>query len=197
MTFDLQQREHFDQDFHNLNMEGHSFSAIEFDACKFTTCILSSTKFQKCTFLNCQFTNCNLTVAQFHYCRFVDVKFANCKLPGIDWTLLNWDALCGNLQFLQCQLDDSSFYGLELPDSTMTDCQLKRVDFTNADFSRSNFCNSVLTDSIFCSTNLSYTLFSGAHDYNIDIRQNTLIGASFSRNESTNLLLSMGIELVD
>ncbi|MFT7561434.1 MAG: fluoroquinolone resistance protein [Flavobacteriales bacterium] len=197
MSFDIEQREHYDCDYHGLSLDGQILQSLEFEACRFTACNFSGAKIQGCKFLDCSFVNCNLNVVSLSYSCLIDVIFESCKLRGIDWTLLNWDALGGGVQFKECQLDESSFYGLDLPATKMAACQIRDVDFSEENFSRTDFSGSDLAGSTFRSTNLSASNFSGALDYNIDIRMNTLKGTTFSRGEATNLLLSMGVDLVD
>ncbi len=71
------------------------------------------------------------------------------------------------------------------------------VDFREGDFSNANFTYTDFTGCLFGNTNLTGADFSDATGYDIDIYQNVIKRAKFSRFEAVRLLDSLEIELVD
>ncbi|NQY26347.1 MAG: pentapeptide repeat-containing protein [Piscirickettsiaceae bacterium] len=191
--------EYWSENFKNLDFSGQEISSKEFDGCTFEKCNFSEATFKRCNFVDCEFINCNLSIVKMEYSTFSDVCFKDSKLIGINWTQAAWPGLIftSPIKFYKSILNESSFYGLSLQDLVLEECKAHNVDFREGDFSNSNFTHTELSGSIFANTNLSGADFSEATDYDIDIYQNILKKAKFSRFEAIRLLDSLEIELVD
>jgi uncharacterized protein YjbI with pentapeptide repeats len=174
-------------------------SELEFEACDFIECNFTATRFKKCRFIECTFTRCNLSLVQVSQSQFTDVIFNECKLVGVDWTRAAWPKLVFSvaLQFTQCILHDSSFFGLNLDEITIDACKAHDVDFREGRFRRAILSGTDFTHSLFAKTDLSGADFTDASDYDIDIFNNNISKAKFSRDEAIRLLNSLDIELVD
>ena len=197
---DLEDKDEFwSQGFKELDLSGQTISAREFDGCTFNNCNFSETTLARCNFVDCEFSNCNFSIADIQYSKFSEVVFSECKLVGINWTKVSWPSvlLASPLKFFKCVINDSSFYGLSLPELVLEECRALNVDFREGDFSNANFTYTDLAGSQFGRTNLSGADFSEASNYDIDILQNKVEGAKFSRFEATRLLEAFGIELAD
>lgn len=191
--------EYCSESFVNLNLTGICLEQKEFEDCTFKQCDFSEACFKHCKFIDCEFLQCNLSLIKLEYSKFSGVIFTESKLIGINWTQAQWPRLLFNspITFYQSILNDSSFYGLSLQEMVMEGCKVHHVDFREGNFSKSNFSHSDFTESLFNSTDLSHADFSGASDYTIDIYNNILKGAKFSRFEAERLLYCLDIELVD
>ena len=181
--------------------EGQSLtiSDTEFEDCEFNDCDFSSAIFTRCKFLNCSFNRCNLSLMKLPYSQFFEVDFVECKLVGIDWTRAAWPSfnLCSELTFTRCILNDASFFGLSLNELKLEECKLYEVDFREGDFSNSVMTYCDFTNSLFMRTNLKNVDFTESENFNIDILQNTVSKAKFSRYAALALLEELDIELVD
>lgn len=133
------------------------------------------------------------------YSGFADVSFNHSKIIGVDWTRAAWQKLVFNapIKFKECLLNDSSFYGLVFNELIIENCKAIHVDFGEADLSSACFMNTDFSHSTFSQTNISGADFSGAENYTINIYNNNIRNAKFSRFESIGLLESLDIELVD
>ncbi len=185
--------------FVDLELENESLDGIEFEYCVFKDCNFKAAHFDRCTFLDCRFVHCDLSLSNLGYSRFSEVGFEDCKLLALDWTKVSWSTFVPRsvLSFLRCQLSNSNFYGLSLAEIEMTECRAHDVDFQEADLNASNFSETDFASSLFQNTDLSSANFCGAYNYTIDIQNNKVKGASFSRLEATSLLESLGIVLAD
>jgi fluoroquinolone resistance protein len=185
--------------FRGLDAAGASYSGIVFENCNFENSNFSATRFYKCKFVECVFTNSNLSNIKVDYSKFVDVIFNQCKLVGVDWTKADWPRFnfTSPLKFSECVINDSSFFGLNLRELQLEYCRVHDVDFRNGNFAKANFTFSDFTHSLFMKTNLKETDFSEAEHYDIDIFNNEITAARFSRHEAIRLLNSLDIELVD
>jgi len=191
-------------DYYAVNFEGLDCAEIEieakeFDNCTFTKCDFSEAHFKKCKFIECDFVNCNLSLAKVEYSSFADVTFRNSKLIGIDWTTVAWSNLVKEapVRFYQSIVNDCSFYGLCLQELVLEECKAHGVDFREGDFTGSNFTFTDLSGCLFGNCRLVGVDFSGAVNYGIDVYQNDIKGAKFSRFEALRLLDSLEVELVD
>jgi fluoroquinolone resistance protein len=185
--------------FNNVSVINKEMGNLEFDGCQFIDCNFTDSLFKKCRFIECTFTRCNLSVTKVSQSQFTDVIFDECKLVGIDWTRASWPKLVFSvaLKFKQCILNDSSFFGLNLDEITIEECKAHDVDFRDGRFRRAIFTGTDFTHSLFAKTDLSGADFTDASDYDIDIFNNNISKAKFSRYEAIRLLNSLDIELVD
>jgi fluoroquinolone resistance protein len=191
--------EYWSETFSGLNISGTEIAAKEFDGCTFRECDFSEATFTRCNFVDCEFIKCNLSIVKIEYSKFSDVLFRESKLIGINWTKVSWPGLIftAPVKFYKSILNDCSFYGLALQDLVIEECKAHSVDFREGDFSNANFTYTDFSGSFFVNTNLSGTDFAEATDYDIDVFQNTIKRARFSRFEAVRLLDSLEIELVD
>lgn len=191
--------EYLSKSFDTIDAAGKSFTGVIFENCAFDNSNFSEVRFYKCKFVDCEFTNTNLSNIKVDYSKFLDVKFTACKLVGVDWTKADWPRFnfTSPLKFTQCILNDTSFFGLNLAELQLEHCKVHDVDFRNGNFSKANFTYSDFTNSLFMKTNLKETDFSEAVNYNIDIFNNEITAARFSRHEAVRLLDCLDIELLD
>lgn len=191
--------QYFEIAFEKLLVPNGHYKDCEFEECQFSDCDFSGTTFEKCKFLNCLFERCNLSLVGFLHSRLFDVKYQDSKLVGIDWTRADWAAyhLDFELSFQRCILNDSSFFGLTLNNLVLDECKLHDVDFREGDFRDSSMTYSDFAHSIFMRTNLQRVDFSESTGFAINVLENQVKEAKFSRYEALSLLESLGIELVD
>ncbi len=191
--------EYCSERFKNLDFSGAEVFSKRFENCTFEECDFSEAVFKKCDFVDCAFIGCNLSNVKVEYSKFSDVCFQESKLIGVDWTKAAWSQLIlsSPVKFYKSIINDSSLYGLSLRDLVVEECKAHNVDFREGDFSNSNFTCSDLSGCLFANTNLSGADFSEATGYDINIYNNTIKNAKFSRFEAIRLLDSLEIELVD
>jgi len=187
------------ENFHDLKYQQGDIRSVTFEECTFIECDFSESTFDECQFVDCQFIKCNLSLVNLKQSRFTDVGFEDCKVIGVDWTKAAWPniALFSPVKFTKSTLNDCTFFGLSLKEVVIEECQVREVDFREGDFSESNFTYTDFSNSLFNNTNLAGVDFSEAINYTIDIFQNEIKGAKFSRTEAISLLDSLDIELID
>ena len=173
----------------------HSFSEEDiqsrvFEECEFINCSFIGCKFEKCRFLNCKFIECDLSTIIPMNCQFTEVQFIKCKAIGIDWTKAQ---RIKKLSFSECLLNYSNFRLLKLAGIKIIKCEAKEVDFIEVDLSDGDFKNTDFEQSVFFKTNLTKADFSGARNYLIDIKTNTLKKTRFSLPEAMSLLTNLDI----
>jgi fluoroquinolone resistance protein len=198
-TIDHDHAEFISINFKGLILVEEELSEKEFDGCTFETCDFTDATLKNCIFVDCHFINCNLSLVKLGYSQFRDVIFEGSKLIGVDWTSAYWPilTLTAPVKFIQCILNNSSFFKLNLQELVIEECKAHEVDFREGDFGEANFTFTDFTHSLFGKTNLRNADFTDASNYNIDVYQNELKNAKFSRLEAVNLLVSLGIKLVD
>lgn len=191
--------EYWSEVFEGIDVSNTELNSIEFEGCTFHKCDFSEATFNRCKFIDCEFQHCNLSLLRLDYSVFSDVVFIDSKIIGVDWTKVTWPKLSfkSPISFQRCLLNDSSFYGLTLGELLIENCKANGVDFREADLNQAQFIDTELTHSFFAQTNLRGADFSGATNYTIDIYNNNIKQAKFSRYEAIGLLESLDIELVD
>lgn len=191
--------EYWSQTFTGEDFSGLEISSKEFEGCVFRDCNFTDAILNRCNFVDCEFTKCNFSVATIKYSKFSEVEFVESKLIGINWANIDLSKLVFNtpIKFYKCVINDSSFFGLKLQELVLEECKAHGVDFREGDFSRANFTHTDFTSCLFGSTNLTEADFSEATDYDIDILNNIITQAKFSRFEAVRLLDGLDIELID
>lgn len=190
---------YIEQTFHRLSWVDTQITGVEFEDCTFEHCDFSGATFARSKFIDCTFKHCNLSLMQVPSTRWFGVTFTECKLVGVDWTKAEWPVfhLDSELHFKQCILNDASFFGLTLQGLTLDECKCHEVDFREGDFSTATLTYCDFSNSIFMRTNLQKADFTESANFDIDVLENKLDGAKFSRFEALSLLDSLNIELVD
>ena len=197
--FNDEQNEYFSEDFCKLELSGAKTESVSFEKCTFKNCDFSGAVFIDCEFIECHFIQCNLSVAKLGFSKFNDVIFEDCKAIGIDWTRAAWPeiGLFSPIRFSGCIINDSIFFGLNLKNLVIEKCKAKDVDFRDGSFRSANFTSTDFSNSLFRGTDLKDADFTEAVNYQIDINNNRINGAKFSRYEALSLLECLEIELVD
>ncbi|MCC4798205.1 hypothetical protein BCT30_00605 [Enterovibrio norvegicus] len=191
--------EYYNETFNKLELNDETLTQCEFEECEFIDCHFSSTEFRSSKFINCTFTRCNLSLLKIPFSKFNEVVFNACKMVGIDWTRAEWPTyrVDAELKFTQCILTDASFFGLTLHSLTLSECKLHDVDFRDGDFTESTLTYCDFDRAQFMRTNLQNVDFTESTNVFLNVLENRVTGAKFSRYEALNLLESLGIELVD
>lgn len=166
---------------------------------QFIRCNLGGTFFNECRFKGCAFTDCDLSMVRVKSSRFADVQFEGCKARGINWTEASWEkgGFFRLIDFNNCTISYSSFFGLKLKKMKLTKCIATEVDFGEADLTEAVFDDTDFAGSIFNKTNLTKADFSKASNYTISPALNTLKKAKFSLPEALSLLTSLDIVLTE
>ena len=189
----------FAEEFKKVNLHGRKIKKAEFEDCTFISCDFSETFFHSCRFIDCRFENCNLGVMKLTNSIVSGSHFISCKMIGIDWTMCDWKSLLSSspIEFRECILNDSNFFGLTLERLMIKKCSVKDVDFRSGSFTGGDFSSSDFKGAWFENTKLEYVDFTDATNTQINIKTNHLKGSIFSRDEALFLLETMGIVLVE
>ncbi len=198
-VFDDKEDEYYSKNFNGLNLSSKEINSKVFESCTFNECDFSEAIFSKCKFVDCMFIKCNLSVIKIITSKYTDVSFDECKVIGVDWTKALWPdiSLSSSLKFQNCIISDSSFFGLSLREIVIQACKAHDVDFRESDLGEANFTQTDFSNSLFGKTNLASADFTEACNYQIDVYDNEIKNAKFSRYQALELLDSLGIELVD
>lgn len=189
----------FAEEFVKVELQERKIKKAEFEECTFISCDFSETFFHSCRFIDCRFENCNLSLMKLTNSIVSGSHFISCKMIGIDWTMCDWKSLLSSMpiEFIECILNDSNFFGIMLDRLIVKKCSAKDMDFRSGSFIGADFSSSDFKGTLFESTKLEYANFTDATNTQINIKTNQLKGAIFSRYEALFLLETMGIVLVD
>ena len=124
---------------------------------------------------------------------FNDVRFSKCKMLGIHFEDCNKFII--SINFNSCQLNLSSFTGLNLKGTRFTDCRIAEADFFEADLKDSVFHNCDLQGCLFENTNLENADLRTSVNYSIDPDMNNIRKAKFSWPGIIGLLSKFDIEI--
>jgi fluoroquinolone resistance protein len=193
-----------DQRIEDAEIKNADYARVEFKSKEivdttFVRCSFAEALFYDCRFKNCAFIKCDLSMMRVKSSVFSSVRFEGCKAIGINWTEASWQkgAFFRLIDFEDCALNYSSFFGLKLKKMRMTHCIAKEVDFGEADLSGAVFAFTDFSGSTFLHTDLTDADFVNAVNYTISAKLNTLKKTKFSLPEAMSLLRGLDIILVD
>ena len=191
------QVEYAGETFTGLTCDDSLVATRQFFDCRFANCSFRATKFRNCRFVDCTFEGCDLSSINFEGSSFRNTNFEISKVIGVDWTIASWPkpTLGSPINFHNCGVDFSNFFGLSLPEISFKGSSVKEVEFSEADLNGGDFSNAILTKSRFSQTNLTRANFQDATGYSIDVTNNRIAKARFSIPEAISLLRGLGIEL--
>jgi fluoroquinolone resistance protein len=189
-----------DTKFKSTNLDQAVINSSEFVNCSFEECSFKETIFEVCEFQACIFLDCDLSLFKPPKSVFRSTRFSKSKLLGVSWTLASWgtkeiNALLKSIEFNDCLLNYSSFFGLQLESTRITDCVAQEADFAEANLAKSDLRGTDFLKAIFRNTDLSGANLVGAKNYFIDPTANKLKEAHFSLPEAMGLLYAMDIHL--
>lgn len=182
-----------DQTYKKQDFTVQSIAHEDYENCTFINCSFADTDLSKRVFRECEFDTCDFSLATLKNTVLNDVSFLNCKLLGLHFEYCN-DFLF-SVSFENCLLNLSTFYALKLKKMRFKNCNLQEVDFSEADLSASSFLNCDLGGAIFDRTNLTKVDFRTAQNYQIDVENNQIKKAKFSREQIPGLLAKYDISI--
>lgn len=185
------------QKFKGVQCQQEELAFKEFDGCTFTDCSFRETMFRNCVFRECRFKGSDLSLISVENCSFIDTTFEDCQLIGVNWTEANWNdkGFLKQIDFTNCVINYSTFFGLKLTDMKLADCLAKEVDFVEADLSGASCVRTDFLNSRFHQTDLTRADFTEAINYSIAPNSNTLKETKFSLPEAMSLLYGLDIIL--
>ena len=193
------EREYFDKQFEGLELSNKTIASKVFENCSFIRCNFSETDFKYSKFCDCVFEHCNLSFIKIKGCLFSFIKFQGSKLIGVNWAEAAWSTIkipC-SLRFMECNLNGSTFFGVNLREAEFLKCRVHDVDFRESELIRANLQHSDFYNSLFVNSNLTEADFLYAAHYRINIKNNKITRAKFMLPEAVSLLSGLDIELID
>lgn len=178
-----------------INFQQTPLPLGEYEDCQFIQCNLEGLDLSGYRFTNCLFKDCNLSLVQVHQTAFRSACFDACKILGVHFEDANPFGL--EFQFLNCQLDNSSFVGISLKDSRFEHCQLQQVDFTESDLRKIHFIHCDFEGAQLENCQLQETDFRSSYHYTLDPSQNKLKKTRFSQDGLKGLLTQFDLLISD
>lgn len=198
----FKEKDYLDETFKGSNYSNLTITGTEFKECLFVSCNFSDTVFKNCTFLECKFEDSDLSLAKVPGCIFKGVEFRKSKVIGVNWAEASWGKkgfyqLLHSIDFYECILNYSRFFGLELESIHIRDCVAREADFSEAILRKADLRKTDFENSIFRGTNLEGANLSEAKNYLISPTLNVIKKAIFTLPEALALLYSMDIIIGD
>jgi len=181
------------QTFKKLDFISTPLKLDEYDNCTFIACNFENQNLTNYMFVDCEFVDCNLSLIKVPNTAFKAVQFTNCKLLGIDFSESNPFLL--NMNFDSCIMNLTSFYQLKFKQKKFKNCTLNEADITESDLSESVFEDCDLKRAIFDRSILIKTDFKTAHNFSIDVENNKIKGAKFSKANLAGLLTKYQLKI--
>jgi fluoroquinolone resistance protein len=175
-----------DQHFSGNFFQDEKPQAAIYENCVFEQCNFNGQHLSGFSFVDCRFEQCDLSNAQLGNTAFREVSFQHCKMLGLRFDHCSKLLFSGN--FETCQLDFTSFYGVDLRSSAFTNCRLHEADFTIAKLNGIIVKECDLAGTVFENTDLRKSDFRNSYAFNIDPEINKIHKARFTTSELGGLL---------
>ncbi|MCK4751064.1 MAG: pentapeptide repeat-containing protein [Bacteroidales bacterium] len=175
-----------DKTFKGINYGEEGFLTGDYEECTFLQCNLSNSDLSTIVFVECRFIDCDMSMVRISGTAFRETIFKDCKLLGLHFE--NCNDILFSVEFINCDLNLSSFFTRSLTSSSFTECKLREVDFTEADLTGTDLKGCDLTGSVFNNTVLEKADLRTSFNYSIDPEINRIRKARFSAGGVTGLL---------
>jgi fluoroquinolone resistance protein len=191
--------EYYEETFRDLDLSTQEVIGQKYDQCLFVKCKFTEAQFKRCKFYDCEFKSCDLSLIKVGDCEFSNNLIEDSKAMGINWAEMRLHTVmvyCP-VEFTRCNINYSTFQGLDLHEIRIVECQAREVNFSETNLSKSNLTHTDFANSVFNKTNLREADLRHAINYYIDVCRNPLKGAKFSFPEAIRLLSALDIQIVD
>lgn len=158
--------------FENCEFVGAELREIQFIKCKFFDSEnASGTEFRFCNLDHAKFLECNISLSKFDGCNSYESSFKGCMMRGCQFKNTDFSREMGkitvnNAEFLNCELTDSTFSGLNL-----NSCVFKHCNLTT-----SNFSHALLENAVLNHCDLGFIEVRSADFSQADLRESSLDG---------------------
>lgn len=183
-----------EQIFKKINFQDEGFDIESYECCTFIECDLAEIDLIGSRFIECTFDGCNLANVGLRQVVMQDTVFKECKMIGL--RMEDMDDLGLKIDFQECVLNFTSFYGMKLKKCQFSSCIMHDVDFSDSDLTGIDITDCDLTGATFDNTILEKSNLEGSYNFKINPTNNRIRGARFSKTELSGLLDSLGIIVV-
>lgn len=183
----------YDQKFSSENYSENTLASGEYENCHFNSCIFAKADLRGIKFTACTFTECDFSMANLHDTGIRDCSFDTCKMIGIEFQEVNTFLFA--MKAKNSNLNHSSFTNLNLKKCAFADCQFEECNFEGSNLSETTFKECNFERATFDRTDLRKTDLSSCINITLDLNQNLLNGAYFSKDNVAGLLSNYGIKL--
>jgi len=186
-------KDFYQESFNQKKWDDTALRKCEFEASKFAACDLSNFDLSDTTFIDCSFKECNLSGVKLKNTVLRNCSFEQCKMLGLHFDHCN--TFIFKVDFQNCQLNMSSFFGVSLGQTVWNSCDLREADFGSAQMQETNLSNCDLEGAIFEQTNLKSADLRMAKNFVINPNQNQIQNAKFAHDNLRGLLAHLKIDI--
>ena len=177
--------EHDGKLFEKIEWQEKVVAGRKFTDCTFKNCQLNMLTFADCYFTDCIFEGCDLSLLKVKGSFFNRIQMTGCKAIGIHW--FDTGAPFA-INFIDCNISYSSFFGKGLRKAKFKNCVAKEVDFSECNLTEADFSGTDLEHARFADCDLSLANFKEARNYSINLQENKVRKTKFSLPEALSLL---------
>jgi fluoroquinolone resistance protein len=179
--------------FTSKDLKENSLKIAQYELCVFNNIDFKGFNLSESKFVECDFVDCDLSLVSLTGSMFQVVHFKRCKMLGLFFETVK--PFLFQVRFDNCNLESSSFAGVNLERTIFAECKLVGVDFTEANVSKGIFNECDLLNATFLNTNLTKTNLQTAHNFSIDIRSNQVNKAVVSNTNLEGFLNGAGLDV--
>jgi uncharacterized protein YjbI with pentapeptide repeats len=183
-----------DKEYNTIAFTKEELNHKEFESCTFINCNFSSCHFIAVTFIECHFKNCDLSQCAVNHVGLRTVYFTDCKIEGVNFAMC--DQFIFEINFENCLLDFSKFYGLSLKGTQFIGCSLVANDFMGSTLTNVAFQNCDLYKTVFDKAIANKVDFRTSYNYTINPSKTKLNKSHFSLDEVKGLLIKHDIIII-
>lgn len=148
--------------FTSKDLKENPLKIAQYELCVFNNIDFKGLSLSEFEFIDCEFVDCDLSLVSLTGSMFQVVHFKICKILGLFFETVK--PFLFQVSFENCNLESSSFAGVNLESTVFAECKLVGVDFTEADVSKGIFNECDLLNAAFLNTNLTKTNLQTAHN---------------------------------
>lgn len=184
-----------EQTFTNSNVKGGELEVAQYELCVFNSIDFSSSSFSDLKFVECEFIDCDLSMVRLTESMLQEVKFTRCKMLGLFFETVK--PFLFQVNFDSCNLESSSFVGMNIENTLFSNCKLAAVDFSDSNLTGVTFAECDLMNATFENTTLTKTDLRTAQNFSINPILNKVAKAIVSNENLAGFLKGAGLDIRD
>ena len=174
-------------------IEENTFEIAQYEMCTFNNVDFKGISLSEVKLVECEFVDCDLSMVSITGSLLQDVKFTRCKMLGLLFETVK--PFLFQVSFDQCNIENTSFAGINIENTNFNQCKMVGVDFSNSNLSQVVFNQCDMNRAIFQNTKLLKTDLRTAQNFSIDPRVNQLSKAIASANNLDGFLRNTGLDI--
>lgn len=176
-------------------LAGAVLGGVTLEGCRVQGSSLAGSAWPGSELVDTELTGVDLTGIDLRGARLSGLTVTACKGLAVAWGSASASVVAEPHRFIDCRLDDSSFFDLDLAGVVFRGCRLHRCDFEGARLVGAQLRDCDLMATRFVGSDLRDADLRGSSGLSLDVRTATVAGLRVDPTQAVELLAPLGLKV--